>query len=112
VYGGWVYSATPPMANLHHEGRLWLPGVVGNRIDASKLNDPFNFQPTLPDGTVAGNNGISHIFAPADVNPIFLMDPHHLRHCLRHTGWKWLVQPPVQTSAHAADDSGASLYQI
>ena len=39
----------------------------------SASNDIFNFAPTNPDGSVAGNNGISYTFNAPDVNPIFWM---------------------------------------
>jgi len=52
-----------PKFGAFHDGRMWLGGsVVKNRIDSSKSNSLrgfFDFQPTLPDGTVADDNAIS-----------------------------------------------------
>jgi hypothetical protein len=46
-----------------HDGRLWVGGsAVVNRVDgsvANSLRGPFDFQPTLPDGTVADDNAIA-----------------------------------------------------
>jgi hypothetical protein len=81
-----------PTCGTYHEGRLWLSGTVGNRIDGSKSNDPFNFAPTNNDGTVVANNAISYVFASADVNPIFWMDPHYLGIVCGTQAGEWLVQ--------------------
>lgn len=70
-----LYSDTTgwPTCGAYHEGRLWLSGVVGNRVDASKSNDHFNFSPTAPDGTVADDNAIAATFNSKEVNAIFWM---------------------------------------
>lgn len=62
-----------PSCGAYHEGRLWLSGIVGNRVDASKSNDHFNFSPTAPDGTVADDNAIAATFNSKEVNAIFWM---------------------------------------
>ena len=43
-----LYSDTTgyPTMGTFHEGRLWLTGVIPNRIDGSKADDTFNFAPT------------------------------------------------------------------
>lgn len=68
-----LYSDTTgyPTCGAYHEGRLWLAGAVGNRVDSSKSNDHFNFAPTGTDGTVADDNGLSVTFNANDVNAIF-----------------------------------------
>ena len=57
---------TWPTVGLFYQGRLWLMGAVPNRADASKSDDPFNFAPTEPDGTVQDNDGISITFLSED----------------------------------------------
>lgn len=64
-----------PSTGSYYEGRLWLGGVVPNRFDASVSNDPFNFQPTAPDGTVGDANGISDEFNSDDQNTLYWMEP-------------------------------------
>ena len=70
-----VFSDTTgwPTCGSYHEGRLWLSGVIGNRVDGSKSNDPYNFSPTSVDGTVADNNAVSATAKSTDVNDIFWM---------------------------------------
>lgn len=72
-----VYSdaAGWPTCGQWYEGRLWLGGVVPNRFDASVSNDPFNFSPTAPDGTVGDANGISEEFNSDDQNTLYWMEP-------------------------------------
>lgn len=74
-----------PTAGIYHEGRLWLTGVLGNRIDGGTANNvnvqtgavypagTFNFAPTGPDGTVADANAIAATANATDVNAIFWM---------------------------------------
>lgn len=50
-----------PTIGTFHKGRLWLAGVQKNRVDASKSNDPYNFEPTTKDGTVADDNAIAAV---------------------------------------------------
>lgn len=72
VYGGpngW------PTCGTYKYGRLWLSGAIDNRVDASNSNDPYNFSPTLTDGTVLASSAIAAIFDAPDVNPIFWMKP-------------------------------------
>lgn len=93
-----LFSTTTgwPSCGTYHEGRLWLSGAIANRIDSSKSNDIFNFAPTNPDGSVAGNNGISYTFNAPDVNPIFWMTPdYHGIVCGTQAG-EWLVQATTQ----------------
>lgn len=64
-----------PACGTYHEGRLWLSGVIGNRIDGSVPNDIFNFSPTGVDGTVSDANAIAAIFNFQDINTILWMSP-------------------------------------
>lgn len=89
-----VFSDTTgwPRCGVFHEGRLWLSGVVGNRIDGSRSNDVFNFAPTEADGTVVGSNGISYVFNSKDVNPVFWMESDDLGIVCGTQGGEWLAQ--------------------
>lgn len=72
VYGGpngW------PTCGTYKYGRLWLSGAIDNRVDASNSNDPYNFAPTMHDGTVLDSSAIAAVFDAPDVNPIFWMKP-------------------------------------
>lgn len=73
-----LYSDTTgwPRCGAYHEGRLWLSGPAKNRFDGSVSNDPFNFSPTGPDGTVADNNSISYTANFEDQNDIFWFAPN------------------------------------
>src|SRR5258708_8026619 len=70
-----LYSTTTswPTCCLYYQQRPLLPRVCLNPVDSSVSNQIFNFAPTGPDGTVAGNNAISYIFNADGVNPIFWM---------------------------------------
>ncbi len=93
-----LYSDTTgwPTCGTYHEGRLWLSGVIGNRIDGSVSNGVsdtgINFAPTNSDGSVAGNNAISYTFNAPDVNPIFWMQPDYQGIVCGTQGGEWLVQ--------------------
>lgn len=85
-------TAGYPANGTYHEGRLWLSGVVGNRVDASVSNDFFNFAPTYPDGTIADNNAIAAVFNAKDVNQIFWMEPDALGIICGTQAGEWLIQ--------------------
>lgn len=93
-----LYSDTTgwPTCGTYHEGRLWLSGVIANRIDSSKSNDIFNFAPTNPDGSVSGNNGISYTFNAPTINPIFWLAPDAQGIVCGTQGGEWLVQATQQ----------------
>ncbi len=105
-----LYSDTTgwPRCGTYHEGRLWLSGVIDNRIDSSKSNDIFNFAPTNSDGSVPGNSAISYIFNAPDVNPIFWMDPDELGIVCGTQAGEWVVRAtnnnlpltPITIQAH------------
>jgi hypothetical protein len=96
-----VYSNTTgwPSCGAYHEGRIWLAGSVPNRIDASVTNaiagGIFNFAPTGPDGTVAGNNAISYVFNSDDVNPIFWMIGTNNGLVAGTLNGEWLIAAPT-----------------
>lgn len=81
-----------PKGGCYHEGRFWLFGAQGNRIDSSMSNRPLVFSPTAPDGTVADNNAISAIVEADDVNTIFWASPDHQGILMGTQGGEWLVQ--------------------
>lgn len=85
-----------PSCGTYHEGRLWLAGVLGNRIDGSVSNDPFNFSPTDTDGTVADDNSCAYVFNAKDVNQIFWMEPDTLGMICGTQAGEWLVQASAQ----------------
>src|SRR5262249_5805314 len=89
-----LYSDTTgyPTCGTWHEGRLWLSGVVPHRIDSSRSNDPFNFAPTNPDGSVPANAGISYTFNAPDGNPIVWMVPDLNGIICGTQKGEWLVQ--------------------
>lgn len=60
-----------PTCGAYHEDRLWLSGVLPNRLDGSKVGDYFNFAPSGDDGTVADDNACAVIFKAVDANDIF-----------------------------------------
>ncbi|HEX9213167.1 MAG TPA: hypothetical protein VF901_21880 [Bradyrhizobium sp.] len=107
-----LYSGTTgwPTCGTYHEGRVWLSGLVGNRIDASRANDIFNFAPTEPDGTVSASNGIAYTFNAPDVNTILWMDPDQNGIVCGTGAGEWLVQAsalnqpltPTSIQAHRA----------
>lgn len=90
VYGG---TGGWPTNGTYHEGRLWLSGVVGNRVDSSKSNDIFNFAPTTPAGIVAPDNAISAVFDGPDVNAILWMTPDEQGIICGTQAGEWLVTP-------------------
>lgn len=90
TYGG---SNGWPTCGTYHESRLWLAGVLGNRIDSSKSNDIFNFEPTGTSGVVADNNAITAVFDGPDVNTIFWMTPDQQGIIAGTQAGEWLVSP-------------------
>lgn len=107
-----------PSVGTFHEGRLWLSGVIGNRIDSSVAgtNNIFNFAPTAPDGTVGDANAISYTFSSPDVNPITDMIPDQQGIICNTKAGEWLVQAtnanlpltPLTTQAHRVTKIGAA----
>lgn len=113
-----VYSNTTgyPRCGTWHEGRLWLSGVVNNRIDSSKSNYPFDFSPTGVSGAVADDNAIAYVFNAPDVSPIYWMEPDRQGIAVGTQKGEWLVQAtaanlpltPTTTQAHRDTKTGAA----
>lgn len=93
-----LYSDTTgwPSCGGFHDGRFWLSGVVGNRIDSTMSNQDFTFSPTQPDGTVADNNGCSYIFKATDVNTVFWIEPDDKGLLCGTQAGEWLVSATNQ----------------
>jgi hypothetical protein len=108
-----------PSCGTYHEGRLWLSGVVGNRIDGSKSNDLFNFAPTGFDGAVAANNGISYVFNASDVNAVLWMESDDKGIICGTEAGEWQVQAtslnapltPTSIQAHRVTRIGCANVQ-
>ena len=64
-----------PTCGQYYEGRLWLSGVIANRVDGSNSNDPFNFAPTALDGTQGDGNAVAATFDSDDQNTIYWIEP-------------------------------------
>lgn len=75
--GAWSNTTGWPTCGCYQEGRFWFAGAIPNRFDSSSPNQPFNMAPTLQDGTVADNSGISYTLNADDQNPIFWMELDH-----------------------------------
>lgn len=105
-----------PTCGVYHEGRLWLSGVIDNRIDSSMSNNIFTFSPTNFDGNVASNNGISAIFNASDVNAVFWMNSDERGIICGTQGGEWLVSSgsantpltPTNIQAHRATKIGCA----
>lgn len=93
-----LYSNTTgwPTVGTFHEGRLWLAGVINNRIDSSRANDPFNFAPTDQFGSVPSNAAISLLLNSPDTNPVFWMDPDDRGIIIGTQAAEWLVAATTQ----------------
>jgi hypothetical protein len=111
-----------PTCGTYHEDRLWLSGVIGNRIDGSKTLDPydlargiFDFAPTAPSGAVADDNAITATFTAKDVNAILWMEPDQQGIICGTQAGEWLVSPsapgalsPTNTSARRVTKIGCA----
>lgn len=73
--GAWSETTGFPTAGCYQGGRFWYAGAIPNRVDSSQSNDPFNMAPTLPDGTVTDNCGITYTFNSNSVDEILSMEP-------------------------------------
>lgn len=105
-----------PTCGCYHEGRLWLSGVIANRIDGSEVGRKFVFSPTEKDGTVTDANAISATFDANDTNPIFWMLSHPQGIVCGTQGGEWLVQAtannlpltPTNIQAHRVTKLGCA----
>lgn len=89
-----VYSATTgyPTCGCFNGGRFFFAGALGNRFDTTMSNDNFRFSPTLLDGTVADNCGMSETLKGEDINrPLWLL-PAAEGVIIGTQGGEWLVQ--------------------
>lgn len=96
-----VYSNTTgwPTCGVHHEGRLWLGGAIGNRFDACKSGGingtTIDFAPTNSFGQVADDNAITYTLSSDSVNPIFWMMPDVQGVIMGTQAGEFLVQAPT-----------------
>lgn len=114
-----VYSDTTgwPTCGCYHEGRLWLAGAQGNRIDASMSNKSQTFSPTdLATGAVADSNGLSYVFNSNDVNSIFWLEPDQQGVLAGTQAGEWCIQAstnnavltPTNMQAHRVTTIGCA----
>lgn len=120
-----LYSETTgyPSGGCFHEGRFWLFGAVGNRMDSNMSNNNgyaetgnFLFSPTLLDGTVADNCGISAVFNGTDRNTIFWAQPDGQGIVIGTQAGEWLMQAsslnepitPTSIQAHRVTKYGCA----
>jgi hypothetical protein len=81
-----------PTIGGFHDGRLWLGGVKANRIDgsvANSINGPFDFTPTLADGTVTDANAVSAEANSEDRNTAVWMTTDEEGLLVGTTGGEW-----------------------
>ena len=112
------YSDTTawPACGTYHEGRVWLSGVIDNRIDGSRSNNIFNFAPTETTGQVTDSNAIAYRFNAPDVNPIFWMTPEDQGIVCGTQAGEWLVRAttlsapltPTSIQAHRNTKNGCA----
>lgn len=99
---GLFSGANWPTCGTWHEGRLWLAGSVGNRIDGSVPNSlntvdkTISFAPTTRNGVVTDASAISYTFNAPDVNPIYWMEPDQQGILCGTQPREWLVQATTQ----------------
>lgn len=60
-----------PTCGCYHENRLWLSGVLPNRLDGSMVGEYFTFSPSSVDGTVADNHACAEIVKAKSSQDIF-----------------------------------------
>ena len=109
-----AYSDTTgwPAVGTFSEGRLWLSGGLGNRIDASVSNDIFNFAPTNPIGQVLDTSGISYTFNGPDINPIYWMSPDLQGIICGTKAGEWLIQSPTNGPLTATNIAARRMTKI
>lgn len=113
-----LYGTTTgyPSCGTYHEGRLWLAGVIGNRLDGGISNNFFTFSPTDAFDTVADDNACAYVFNAKDVNQIFWMEPDALGIICGTQAAEWLVQAsatndtltPTSVQAHPRTKYGCA----
>jgi hypothetical protein len=108
-----------PSCGTFHEGRLWMGGPNGNRADSSMSNETFTFSPTLKDGTVADNCGISAVYRATSINRPLWMLPDDQGVVIGTQAGEWLVRAsslndpitPTSIQAHRATTFGCAPVQ-
>ena len=114
-----LYSDTTgwPTCGTYSDGRLWLSGVLPNRVDScvsngvpTNISVPYqayvsgqvtqpstavNFAPTDQYGNVLTSSAISAVFNAPDANPIFWMLPDLQGILLGTRAGEWLIQAPT-----------------
>lgn len=96
-----IYSNTGPSwptCGTYMEGRLWLGGAIGNRIDGSVPHNlpvagvtDLSFLPTNPDGTVTDASAIDYTFNSTEANPVQWMIPSQQGLVVSTLADEWLV---------------------
>lgn len=85
-----------PACGTYYEGRIWLSGIVKNRVDGSVPNSlsssAVDFAPTDEDGIVADSNAISYTFNAPDQNVIYWMEPDQQGIVAGTQAGEWLIQ--------------------
>ena len=113
-----------PACGTYHESRLWLSGLVSNRVDASAFTDIngnpattlFYFTPTLADGTVSDACAIDYTLDGPDVNAIFWAEPDLQGLIFGTQAGEWLMQAttinaplsPLNAQAHRVTKIGCA----
>ena len=113
-----------PTCGSYHEGRLWLSGVVSNRVDASALVDIygnsavdlFTFTPTIFDQTVSAACAIDYTLNGPDVNAIYWIEPDLQGLIFGTQAGEWLAQAtaanqplsPLSMQAHRVTKIGCA----
>ena len=122
---GLFTSATGyPTCGSYHEGRLWLSGLVSNRVDASALQDIygnpavdfFTFTPTIFDQTVTDACAIDYTLDGPDVNAIYWIEPDLQGLIFGTQAGEWLMQAttlnaplsPLNAQAHRVTKIGCA----
>jgi hypothetical protein len=98
-----TYSDTTgyPTCGTYSESRLWLSGVVANRVDASvagginTTTGAVDFAPTDQYGNVLASSGMSEVFSAPDTNPIFWMMPDLQGLTCGTRAGEWLIAAPT-----------------
>lgn len=120
-----VYSNTTvwPSGGVFHEGRFWLFSAIKNRFDATMSDNGLTpegsglrFTPTMLDGTVADDNGISYTLQATDLSTIFWMASDHAGIIVGTQAGEWVIQAaatndpltPTSIQAHRMSKYGAS----
>lgn len=84
-----------PTCGTYHEGRVYLTGALGNRIDGSVVNgldgNKLKFSPTQTDGTVTEDDAVSVVFNAPDNNTIYWLHSDQQGILLGTKNGEWLL---------------------